>query len=86
MSALFMSQIDTFLVEVEAMPIGLEQWRAGVGSNSAGRSHALGKFMRRKCPRSFLIFSYLLIITEDTWFSSDDGTFCSWLGNHFVSA
>ena len=51
------------------MPIGLEQWRAGVGSNNAARSHALGKFMRRKCPRSFLsqFISYLVtLFTEGT--------------------
>ena len=65
------------LAEIEAMPIGLEEWRAGVGSNNAARSHALGKFMRRKCPRSFLsqLISYLvaLFIDEGTWFSSDNG-------------
>ena len=64
------------LAEFEAMPIGLEEWRAGVGSNNAARSHALGKFMRRKCPRSFLsqLISYLVaLFTEGTWFSSDNG-------------
>ena len=58
------------------MPIGLEEWRAGVGSNNAARSHALGKFMRRKCPRSFLsqLISYLMaLFTEGTWFSSENG-------------
>ena len=61
------------LAEVEAMPIGLEEWRAGVGSNNAARSHALG---RRKCPRSFLsqLISYLVaLFTEGTWFTSNNG-------------
>ena len=58
------------------MPIGLEDWRAGVGSSNAARSHAFGKFMRRKCPRSFLsqLISYLVaLFTEGTWFASDNG-------------
>ena len=58
------------------MPIGLEEWRAGVGSNNAARSHALGKLMRRKCPRNFLsqLISYLVaLFTEGTWFASDYG-------------
>ena len=63
------------------MPIGLEEWRAGVGSNNAAHSHALGKFMRRKCPRSFLsqLISYLVaLFTEGTWFSSDNGELRCW--------
>ena len=58
------------------MPIGLEEWRAGVGNNNAARSHALGKFIRRKCPRSFLsqLISYLVaLFTEGTWFASENG-------------
>ena len=59
------------------MPIGLEEWRAGVGSNNTARSHALGKFMRRKCPRSFLsqlIFYLVTLFTDEgMWFSSDNG-------------
>ena len=60
------------------MPICLEQWRAGVGSNNAARSHAFGKFMRRKYPRSFLsqFISYLVtLFAEGTWFSLDDGKY-----------
>ena len=46
-----------------------------VGSNNAARSHALSKFTRRKCSRSFLSFfiSYLVaLFTERTWFSSNN--------------
>ena len=55
------------------MPVGLEEWRASVGSNNAARSHALGKLMRRKNPRNFLcqFISYLVaLLTEGTWFAS----------------
>lgn len=59
-----------------AMPIGIEEWRAGVGSNNAARSHAFGKFMRKKSPRSYQsnFISYLMaLLTEGTWFASDNG-------------
>ena len=55
------------------MPVGSEEWRASVGSNNAARSHALGKLMRRKNPRSFLrqFISYLVaLLTEGTLFAS----------------
>ena len=57
------------------MPIGIEEWRAGVGSNNAARSHAFCKFMKKKS-RSYRspLFSYLVsLLTEGTWFASDDG-------------
>ena len=51
------------------MPISMEQWRAGVGSNNAARSRVLGRYiMRKRSPKSPLSqFLSLLMMLFAPW-------------------
>ena len=50
------------------MPISMEQWRAGVGSNNAARSRVMGRSMRKMSPKSLLSqFLSLLMMLFAPW-------------------
>ena len=53
---------------IDNMPISMEQWRAGVGSNNAARSRVMGRSMRKMSPKSLLSqFLSLLMMLFAPW-------------------
>ena len=47
----------------QAMPISMEQWRAGVGSNNAARSRVMGRCIRKRSPKCLLSQFLSLLMT-----------------------
>ena len=45
------------------MPISMEQWRVGVGSNNAARSRVMERSMRKRSPKSLLSQFLSLLMT-----------------------
>ena len=45
------------------MPISMEQWRAGVGSNNAARSRVMRRCMRKRSPKNLLSQFLSLLVT-----------------------
>ena len=44
---------------VPIMPVGLEQWRASVGSNNAARSHVLPRTTGKRSSKGLLLDQFL---------------------------